>query len=131
MGQSGTVAGSGCVIRRRMESRSLATSPRRNWGNSTRRGLLRGAVVRAHAEKGVNRPLPKNGWHVPRAPVSGFATVWGHRAPLWGLFARRRSFEHGAWAGAHSTGRSNTQMEPSRLTVCAIMALRRAAHLQR
>ena len=32
---------------------------------------------------------------------------------------------------AHLNGRSNTKMEPTRLTVRAIMALRRAAHFER
>ena len=36
------------------------------------------------------------------------------------------------WVGGNSDERpSNMQMEPTRPTGCAIMALRRAAHLQR
>jgi len=55
---------------------------------------------------------------------------WRHHAPLGGAFARRRSRGRLGVEGSFE-GPPNTQMEPTRPTVCAIMALRRAAHLQR
>ena len=130
VGQSGTVAASGCVIRRRMESRSSATSSRRNMGNSTRRGLLRGAVVQAHAEKRGQPTAARKRLASPTCAGVGLRHRPSARAARGGIRAPAHS-RTSRVAGAHSTGGSNTQMEPSRPTVCAIMALRRAAHLQR
>ena len=96
MGQSGSVAVSGCVIRRRMESRSSATSARRNRGNSTRRGSFARSLCGLTPRKGGNRPFRENGWRVPHARVSGFA-IGCQRAPLGGLFVRRRTLGQGAW----------------------------------
>ena len=87
-------------------------------------------VVRAQSEKRVKWFGAANGCRVPHALCRASPALASPRA------ARRVNpapwhSRASALATGHSTGRSSTQMEPSRLTVCAIMALRRAAHLQR
>ena len=92
--------------------------------------LLRATVVRAQSEKRVKRFGAPNGCRSPRARCRASPALASPRA------ARRVNpapwhSRASALAAAHSTGRSNTQMEPSRLPVCAILSPRRAAHLQR
>ena len=64
-------------------------------------------------------------------PCVGFHHRSRHRAPLGGLFERRINLGRRGRRVARSTEPSNSKMEPTRLTVRAIMALRRAAHFER
>ena len=114
----------------RMESRPSVVSARRNTGGSTRWGSFARPLRRLMRGNGSSDPVAENGWRVPRVRCRASPPLASPGAARGVIRAPSRS-RISRVAGAHSTGRSNTQMEPSRLAVCAIMALRRAAHLQR
>ena len=88
-------------------------APQRGWFNTP--GLLRGAMVRAQSESGVTRSVRGERvtssvvcWVPPR-----LMSPCAARRVNWTSWHSRTS----ACRRAHSTGPSNTQMEPTRRTV--------------
>ena len=96
VGESGTVAVSGCVIHRCMESRSSVRVRRVATRVIQHAGAPPATVVRAQSEKRVLRFGAAERPASPTGPVSGFATG-RQRAPLGEVLARGRTLEHRAW----------------------------------
>ena len=119
---------SGCVIHQCMESRSSVTVRRAaTWviqhagapPDDRCAGSIRetGAAVRCRGTAGESH-----------GPGIGLRHRMSARA-AGGVIRAGSHSRTSRVAGAHSTGRSNTQMEPSSLTVCAIMAWHCGARL--
>ena len=98
--------------------------------DSTRRGSFARPSYGLKPTDGSPEAFAVNGWRIPRVDVSGCATAGVAQRRSAGC-SRVVALSGARLDTAHLNGRSNTQMEPSRLTICAIMAPRRAAHLQR
>ena len=99
-------------------------------GASTRRGSFERPLCGLMSRAGSRGPSAANGWRAPRVGCRASSPTPSLRAAQQVIRASSHS-RASELARPHSTGPSNTQMEPTRPTVCAIMRPRRAAHLQR
>ena len=108
-------------------SRLSVAFPRRTSGDSTRRASFAGPSCGLNPRTGSRGTFAGNGWRVPRVDVSGCATAGvAQRVVPASSHSRALGLDT-----VHLNGRSNSKMEPTRLTVRAIMALKRAAHFER
>ena len=101
----------------------LATLDRRR--DVAARQAASNVVSLAHGGGHTGAPLNRRSWF---DRTRSHAALW---APRFGVHRDAGARANVKWQQAHSDRPANRQMEPTRLTVCAIMSPRRAAHLQR